>query len=124
MCSSSCEDKYRILRPDECRPGTVGVEFDTVSVNAPVYCRWLAKQITKAGGRIERRTLQGIDEAFALGSAKAVVVNATGLGARSMAGVEDPAVEPIRGQTVLIKSGVTQCIMDSSSASTLSSSLM
>lgn len=33
-----------------------------------------------------------------------MVVNATGLGARTLVGVQDAAVYPIRGQTVLVKS--------------------
>jgi D-amino-acid oxidase len=33
-----------------------------------------------------------------------LVVNATGLGAKSLVGVEDDTVYPIRGQTVLVKS--------------------
>lgn len=37
-------------------------------------------------------------------------------GAKSLKGVDDAAVEPIRGQTVLVKSNVKTCIMDGSGA--------
>jgi D-amino-acid oxidase len=41
-----------------------------------------------------------------------LVVNATGLGARTMIGVEDSAVYPARGQTVLVKAPeVSRCVM-------------
>lgn len=62
----------------------------------------------------QRRTLLSLDEAFEVYEGVSVVVNATGLGAKSLGGVEDPRVEPIRGQTVLIKTNVTDCTMDSS----------
>jgi D-amino-acid oxidase len=59
--------------------------------------------------------LASVDEAFEAFDGVSVVVNATGLGAKSLGGVEDQLVTPIRGQTVLIKTDVTDCTMDASS---------
>lgn len=86
-----------------------------MSVNAPVYIRWLADELRKLGVVFERQALASLDQAFESFGGVSLVVNATGLGAKSLGGVEDPLVEPIRGQTVLIKTDVTDCTMDGSS---------
>lgn len=133
--------QYRVLPRSECPNGSHGVEFDTLSVNAPKYIQWLAEQLKQGGVVFERRELMSLDEAFAAAGGVRLVVNATGLGKRTMLsvcevrlqslmevlgcragskrilGVEDELVRPIRGQTVLIKSNTRQCIMDSSSKS-------
>ena len=61
-----------------------------------------------------KRRLGSIHEAYSLPELAPVslVVNATGLGARSLLGVEDAAAMPIRGQTVLARApGVKTCYM-------------
>lgn len=66
------------------------------------------------GGRVLRGTLLHISQVieggtriFAGGSAHdplpAAIIVCTGLGARSLGGIEDTAVHPVRGQTVLIR---------------------
>ncbi|GAA6009907.1 hypothetical protein JCM11491_000862 [Sporobolomyces phaffii] len=106
---------YRRLSPSECPPGAIGVVFDTLSVNAPKYCQCLAHELRSKGVTIERRYIKSLEEAFldSFGGVD-IVVNATGLGAKSIAGVDDQEVRPIRGQTVLIKSDCVRCTMDSS----------
>ncbi|GAA5964453.1 hypothetical protein JCM3765_006285 [Sporobolomyces pararoseus] len=106
--------RYRRLSPSECPEGAVGVEFDTLSVNAPKYCQFLASELRSKGVTIERRYIRDIEEAFESFGGCDIVVNATGLGAKSIAGVEDQDVQPIRGQTVLIKSSCVRCTMDNS----------
>ncbi|GAA5871161.1 hypothetical protein JCM16303_001710 [Sporobolomyces ruberrimus] len=107
---------YRRLREEECPPGAIGVSFDTLSVNAPKYCQYLASELREKGVTIERKFVKSIEEGFeeVFGGGNDVVVNCTGLGAKSIAGVEDQDVRPIRGQTVLIKSDCVKCTMDSS----------
>lgn len=57
-----------------------------------------------------RKRVSTLDEAFAHFGPVNFVVNATGLGARSLLGVEDASVFPDRGQTVLVRApGVTTC---------------
>jgi len=66
------------------------------------------------GIQIQRRRLASLDQAFEIPVIGKVplVVNATGLGARSLIGVEDTAVYPARGQTVLVRAPeVSQCVM-------------
>ncbi|BGP22281.1 D-amino acid oxidase [Rhodotorula toruloides] len=105
---------YRPLAASECPPGSVGVTYDTLSVHAPKYCQYLARELQKLGATFERRTVTSVDQAF---EGADLVVNASGLGAKSIAGIDDQAAEPIRGQTVLVKSSCQRCTMDSSDPS-------
>jgi D-amino-acid oxidase len=102
---------------------TTSASFDTVTIDTPVYLPYLAERFRGAGGSIIKASIQHIDQlveggTFAVtkdGSAPnppdAIVVCA-GLGARSLGGVEDLDVHPVRGQTVIlrapwVKSGIT-----------------
>lgn len=71
----------------------------TICLDTPNYLRWLASRFEQAGGTFERRKVAHITEAL---PARAVV-NCTGLGARTLGGVEDDQVFPTRGQTVLVR---------------------
>jgi D-amino-acid oxidase len=68
------------MKPSELPKGTVGVEFSSISVNAPQYILWLAAQLKKGGVAIERRFLSNIAEAYSLFGGVDLVVNATALG--------------------------------------------
>ncbi|GAA6012521.1 hypothetical protein JCM10207_009028 [Rhodosporidiobolus poonsookiae] len=105
---------YKDLPSSACPPNAVGATYDTLSVNAPKYCQDLAAQIIALGGTLTRQTVNSLDQAFSSlpYGYPDLLVNATGLGAKSIAGIEDPAVRPIRGQTVLVKSSNVRCTMD------------
>ncbi|KPV76929.1 uncharacterized protein RHOBADRAFT_24783 [Rhodotorula graminis WP1] len=106
---------YRELPPSELPKGVAaGAAYDTLSVNAPLYCQALARELQTLGATFERRSVSSIEQVFEGQDDIALVVNATGLGAKSIAGIEDSACHPVRGQTVLVKSGCKRCTMDSS----------
>ncbi|MFG3009093.1 FAD-dependent oxidoreductase [Streptomyces cinerochromogenes] len=70
-------------------------------IDMPVHLAWLRERLGKAGGTVEVREVADLAAVPA-----AVVVNCTGLGARSL--VPDPAVRPVRGQLVVVENpGVT-----------------
>ena len=70
-------------------------------IDMPVHLAWLRDRLGKAGGTVEERAVRGLAEVPA-----PVVVNCTGLGARSL--VPDPAVRPVRGQLVVVENpGIT-----------------
>ncbi|WP_369227100.1 FAD-dependent oxidoreductase [Streptomyces sp. R39] len=70
-------------------------------IDMPVHLAWLRERLERAGGTVEERVVGDLDEAAA-----PVVVNCTGLGARSL--VPDPAVRPVRGQLVVVENpGIT-----------------
>ncbi|KAJ8509395.1 hypothetical protein ONZ45_g8437 [Pleurotus djamor] len=97
-------------------PSAVGaVAFNTITIDTPRYVNYLFSKFLSAGGQIERASLQHINQVIEGGAkvfstpkdapkvkADAIIVCA-GLGARTLGGVEDKAVHPIRGQTVLIR---------------------
>jgi D-amino-acid oxidase len=72
-----------------------GWTFRAPVVETPVYLPWLSKQVLDGGGSITRMALNGLPDQAE------VVVNASGLGARLIAG--DPSVLPVRGQVVHVE---------------------
>ncbi|MGW0883658.1 FAD-dependent oxidoreductase [Streptomyces sp. NPDC002671] len=70
-------------------------------IDMPVHLAWLRERLAKAGSTVEERTVTDLAAVPA-----PVVVNCTGLGARSL--VPDPAVRPVRGQLVVVENpGIT-----------------
>lgn len=55
------------------------------------------------GGTIERKVIRNLKEFASENEDIDVLINCTGLGARYLGGVQDKAMYPTRGQTVVIK---------------------
>lgn len=64
------------------------------------YLHWLLDQFINAGGKPRKMKISHINEAFEDGVH--VVVNCTGIRAKTLGGVEDKAVYPTKGQTVSV----------------------
>jgi len=104
---------FRVLPSDHPLPpkAKCGVQFDTYSVNPEAYLPWLKSQLEGRGVSFVRRRVISLDEAGELAGEGGVIINATSLGARSLLGVEDTKVYPIRGQVVLLYApNVNECI--------------
>nr|WP_229816362.1 FAD-dependent oxidoreductase [Streptomyces lucensis] len=84
-------------------------------VDMPAHLAWLRERLAAAGGTVTRREVADLTAVPA-----AVVVNCSGIGARSL--VPDPGVRPVRGQLVVVENpGITTwftSVDHSSSAST------
>jgi hypothetical protein len=106
---------FQTLPESSLIPGIVGgVSFNTVTIDVPVYLNYLLSRFLASGGSIIRGTVQHLNQVIEGGAGvfssganlppfvSAVVVCA-GLGARALGGVEDKAMYPIRGQTVLLR---------------------
>ena len=65
-------------------------------IDMSTHLPWLRERLVKAGGVVEERTVGDFAEVDA-----PVVVNCTGLGARSL--VPDASVRPVRGQLVVVE---------------------
>ncbi|ORX38183.1 hypothetical protein BD324DRAFT_619882 [Kockovaella imperatae] len=99
-----------------------GLEWSTYIWDAPRYIRYLGEQVKSKHIPIFKKRLSSLDEAYDLAALEStfahmdhvdLVINAMGLGSRSLLGVEDPQVYPAKGQTVLVKApGVERCYMD------------
>jgi hypothetical protein len=70
-----------------------------------LYLTYLAEKLKSNGVPFIRQRVSALDEAYHIPQIGQVdlVINATGLGAKSLIGVQDPKVFPARGQTVLVK---------------------
>jgi len=90
-----------------------GISFTTLTIDTFKYLNYLLSCFLASGGTIARGTVQHINQVIE-GGANALsdsrrpshvdaVVVCTGLGARALGGIEDKAVYPIRGQTVLLR---------------------
>jgi len=106
---------FRRLSESELTPNThLGVSFTTISIDVPIYLNYLLTQFLGSGGRIVRGSVQHINQIIEGGTRlfsgghvndilpDAIIV-AVGLGARFLGGVEDEAMYPVRGQTVLVR---------------------
>ena len=71
--------------------------FEAPVVEMPVYLRWLVGRVEELGGTLTRMALNALPD----GDGAEAVVDATGLGARLMAG--DSSVLPVRGQVVIVE---------------------
>ncbi|TKA66451.1 hypothetical protein B0A49_05080 [Cryomyces minteri] len=98
---------FKILPKSALPPGIDGgTAFTSVCVNTALYLPWLASQCLRYGVVLKRGVVAHVADAAGLhhsGQRADVVVNCTGLGARALGGVADAAVEPARGQIVLVR---------------------
>lgn len=74
-----------------------GYLMDVPMIAPPIYLQALQDQFLAAGGVIEAREVESLDEAATEAD---LLVNCSGIGARRLA--DDAAVYPMRGQTLLI----------------------
>jgi len=89
-------------------PWTREVRFQAPLVEMGTYLPWLRERLLAAGVRVVRRRVDRLEEALVEAP---LVVNATGLAARTLCG--DPDVLPARGQIVLVANpGVFTSVRD------------
>jgi D-amino-acid oxidase len=93
--------------PDELPAGyRHGLRFVVPLVEMPVHLPWLLDRFLGLGGTLERRRIAALD-----GLDADLVVNCSGLGARTLA--RDPSVIPVRGQIVRVANpGLSMSIRD------------
>ena len=75
-------------------------------INTAIYLPWLTSQALKSGAIIRRGIASHISDAHSLhasGQPADIIINCTGMGARSLGGVKDLTVNPARGQIVLVR---------------------
>ncbi|KAG0335962.1 hypothetical protein BG004_008253 [Podila humilis] len=100
---------YRHIPSAELPPGIeFGITYTTVTVNAPKYLQFLQEQVMARGGIIERATVDSLKALAQIshdksGSKPEVLVNCSGLGSRTLAGVHDLQMFPTRGQIVIVR---------------------
>ncbi|CAL8284667.1 unnamed protein product [Lota lota] len=80
--------------PEHC----FGQAFTTIKCECSSYLPWLEKRFRKAGGKVQQRTVNHLQE---LGGTYELIVNCSGLGARTLVG--DEQVHPVRGQVLKVQ---------------------
>jgi len=97
----------RLLGQDELPGGyTSGWAYTAPVVNMPAYLEYLLGWFEDLGGRVGYETVASLS-----GLDAPVVVNCTGIGARSL--VPDETVVPVRGQVVVAENpGITEFYLD------------
>jgi D-amino-acid oxidase len=95
------------IPPDRLPPSYVdGLRLPVPIVDMPRHLTWLLDRLIDLGVSLEVRRLARLDDAPG-----DVVVNCTGLGARSL--LPDPAIVPVRGQVVLVEQfGLSEWLLD------------
>ncbi|XP_073339070.1 D-aspartate oxidase [Pagrus major] len=75
-----------------------GQAFTTIKCECSSYLPWLEKRFRKAGGHVEQRKINSLQE---LSSSYDIIVNCSGLGSRTL--VHDNQVYPVRGQVLKVE---------------------
>ncbi|MDY7228828.1 FAD-dependent oxidoreductase [Hyalangium rubrum] len=95
---ASCVPTYRRATAEELPPGySHGYSFEAPIIEMPRYLPFLMGRFRELGGRILQREVHSLEEAWREAE---VVVNCTGLGARSLVG--DDSLYPIRGEVLRV----------------------
>ncbi|KAH8808564.1 putative FAD dependent oxidoreductase [Xylogone sp. PMI_703] len=93
--------EFRYLDSKDLPPETAaGVKYKSLGINPIFFLPWIKKQLDAKGVKFIRKEISSIEEARKLTGAR-VIVNASGVGAKSLAGDEE--VKPVRGQTMFVK---------------------
>ncbi|KGO44257.1 D-amino-acid oxidase [Penicillium expansum] len=89
-----------------------GIEFTTITLNAPMHLRYLFQKLTQEYGvRVIRKKLPQVSSGYLSKDTK-MVFNCTGNAAKKLPGVQDSKCFPTRGQILLARaSHVQQNIM-------------
>ncbi|XP_055696389.1 D-aspartate oxidase [Lutzomyia longipalpis] len=97
-CTSLSEDQLRILSQDHKKNYTGGIHFVSFTCEPTKLLPYLLKRFLNAGGRMERKRVESIDELAK--EEYDLIINCTGLGSQKLA--NDPKVHPIRGQVTRV----------------------
>ncbi|KAG1140651.1 hypothetical protein G6F37_006417 [Rhizopus arrhizus] len=96
-------DNFQIIpKKDLIAGASHGYSFSSFTANVPKYLKWLLETFKSLGGRIERRSVESIEQVIRQYQKADIVINCTGLGSSKLKDVEDTTLCPVRGQTVLV----------------------
>jgi D-amino-acid oxidase len=107
-----CVPSFRRATAEELIPGfAYGYSFEAPIIEMPRYLPFLQRRFQERGGRVLQREVRSLDEAWRAGPE--VVVNCTGMGARTLVG--DESLVPIRGEVLRVAPPpVTRFLFDES----------
>lgn len=101
---------YRPIPKSELPEGcTFGARYDTLAMNPSLLLPWLRNQLLARGVAFSRMEVQSLDQVKSLLGDVKIVINATGVGAKVLAG--DDKVRKVRGQTMFVKTDFNELVM-------------
>ncbi|MGW2190317.1 FAD-dependent oxidoreductase [Streptomyces sp. NPDC001667] len=100
--------EFRSCSREELPPGFIeGYRFTAPLIDMPTYLDYLLRRYGEAGGTIEQREINSLDEL----DQTITVVNCAGLGAGRLVG--DHTVRPVHGQHVIVENpGITEFFIE------------
>ncbi len=100
---------YRVIPRSELPKGvSMGLKYTAIAMNPLLLLPWLKRKLEERGVNFLRKEVRNLDEARNITQAK-ILVNASGVGAKELA--SDDAVQPVRGQSMFIKTDFDQLFM-------------
>lgn len=81
----------------------------TIVLTPAVFLPWMAKKLRESGVTFMRKSVDSLAELK--GHGHDVLVNATGCGSKFLRDVADGALQEVRGQTILVKTGFDKIVM-------------
>jgi D-amino-acid oxidase len=103
--------QFRRATPSDLRPGYVdGFVIDVPVIETPIHLAYLVARFQSGGGTIEM-VPEGIADLQSLRQPNRLLINCTGLGAKTLC--ENEAMFPIRGQVVRVRNpGINRCLIE------------
>ncbi|XP_032356767.1 D-aspartate oxidase isoform X1 [Etheostoma spectabile] len=92
---------FRVMTDSELKrfpDHTFGQAFTTIKCECSSYLPWLEKSFRKAGGLVEQRKLNSLEELI---NSYDIIINCSGLGSKTLVG--DNKVYPVRGQVLKVE---------------------
>lgn len=77
--------------------------YETLVTDPTRHMPYLKKQISALGGRFIRRRVLSLQELYEMFPDSRIFINASGLGSRTLADVQDDRCYPERGQNVFLR---------------------
>lgn len=92
------------MNPDEYPRGFFCAwAYETLVTDPTRHMPYLRKQITALGGRFIRQRVESLQELYNMFPKSDVFINASGLGSKTLADVQDDRCFPERGQNVFLR---------------------
>ncbi|CAG8583607.1 4634_t:CDS:10, partial [Dentiscutata erythropus] len=94
--------EYRRLEKNELPDGVeLGIKYKSLSINPLTYLNYLLSTFIFLGGTTEHAEINHLDECVREDTD--ILINCSGYNARTLKGVEDSKVYPVRGQSIVMQ---------------------
>ncbi|KAF9893304.1 hypothetical protein FE257_011734 [Aspergillus nanangensis] len=104
LWGKSVLSKFRELELGEYPPNfSTGWAYETLVTDPTIHLPYLHKTVVTLGGQFIRKKVESLGELYRLYPESSIFINASGLGSKFLADVQDEACYPERGQNVFYR---------------------